>query len=681
MSVPAGESSAKVDSSSDAAVQPSGSTKELLLGKVSPDRHSVSSQRIWLLTAAVGLMLWSALASLPTSRSSSGGSNVAVQAALLCAVLAMFGLRSVPLRWIVRGLALVSGVLLARFGELGPLDGLQGSWHALLWLVAVAGCLVLAPSSRTIPGVDSGTVLRADQLPGQVPGHDSSSALGTPATSGRVRSANAVPVALMAAAAALVVASALLLGPRVSDVFPVGPSAGELINQGDNRTDNALVARDSLDMTTRPRLTEQIVMSVRSPITAFWRAETFDQWDGSTWTRTAPRSGRLIEDGKVVASPEDVAAKQGQPTLQQFRLEVGFATALPSAASAVRVETADEIAQHADGTLWSPGAPLGRGATYSVTSRQIATDPKALRATPSAAEAAAAGDRTAAAVIAQFARPPTTTARVRELAAQVTASSRSDFARVKALEGWMDANTSYSLDAPLAPKGSDVVDHFLFVSQEGWCEQIASSLVVLARASGVPARLATGFAPGEWDATTGRFVVRERDAHAWAEVWFASTGWVAFDPTAAVPLAGSQEATPGADARDWREVLGALLLAFAAVVLAAGPVWRWVRRQSGRVRRTSLQRKLVRTRWDVAAEARLERIGDAAGRPRGPGETLTFYAGALAGVLEDNRVEQVGVILDRTRYQQPSPSAAPAGEVDTDSQRDSAFIDEVFAAH
>jgi len=646
-------------------------------------------------------MLWSALASLPREASKQTSGGIAVQAAVLCAVLAMYGLRSVPLRWIVRGLALASGLLLARFGELGPLDGLQGSWRALLWLVALAGCLVLAPSSRTIPGVGTGTVMSAEQLGSTASQRSAGSNRSAESDLRQAPPAprSAVPVALIVAAAALVVASSLLLGPRVSNVFPVGPSAGELIDQGDNRSNNALVARDSLDMTSRPRLTEQVVMSVRSPITAFWRAETFDTWSGSTWTRSVARSGRLVEGGRVIASPEDLAAKRGEPTLQQFRLEVGFATAVPSAASAVQVDTPDEIAQRSDGTLWSPGAPLGKGTTYSVTSRQIPTNANALRAAESTSQAAQAGDRTAAAVIAQFAQPPTTTQRVRQLAQQVTASALSDFERIQALEAWMGANTEYSLDAPLAPKGTDVVDDFLFVSQEGWCEQIASSLVVMARVAGVPARLATGFTPGDWDATTGRFVVRELDAHAWAEVWFPNTGWVAFDPTADVPLAGTQLATPGADARDWREIVGVLLLAVGVVVLAAGPVWRWVGKQSDRMRRGRSRRKGVRTHWDSAAEARLERIGAAAGRQRGNAETLTYYAAELAVLLEDPRVKQVGQILDRERYSPPasnsaeslrskspsSSSSANAGAAsvvpETGIQSELAFIEQVFADH
>ena len=63
-------------------------------------------------------------------------------------------------------------------------------------------------------------------------------------------------------------------------------------------------------------------------------------------------------------------------------------------------------------------------------------------------------------------------------------------------------------------------------------------MVVLARSVGIPARLVTGFVPGEQDPVTGTYTVRAKHAHAWAEVWFAGIGWGPFDPTASVPLAG-----------------------------------------------------------------------------------------------------------------------------------------------
>ena len=105
----------------------------------------------------------------------------------------------------------------------------------------------------------------------------------------------------------------------------------------------------------------------------------------------------------------------------------------------------------------------------------------------------------------------------------------------------MSDNVEYDLDAPLPDAGEDAVHDFLFDSQLGFCEQIASSLTVMLRTQGVPARLATGYVAGTRDQISGVFEVRASDAHAWVEVWFPGTGWQAFDPTAAVPLSADAE--------------------------------------------------------------------------------------------------------------------------------------------
>ncbi len=604
------------------------------------DRTTISSQRAWLLTALVAVQLWSALTSLPSDGSRRG---FAAEAAALCAVLAMFGLRSVPIRWIVRALTLVSGLMLARFGELGAFDGLSGSWRALAWLAATAAALALAPSSRAVPGRAPGVVIHAEDVPSVVGAAGPSGTQPAEGSSGGgVVRRGGVPVALVIAAISLIGASALLVGPRTSTAFPIGASAGEVIDLGDNRSDNALVATERLDMTTRPRLTERVVMSVRSPLAAFWRTETYDTWDGSTWTRSGGRGGSFLDDGEVLAAPFDLAATEGETSRQEFRMEVGFATAVPSAATPVQIDSAQRLAQRDDATIVAPDQPLSQGSTYTVESRQIATTPEELAAT----EDADIPD----AVLEQYAQRPVATERTVELVDQLTAGVTSDYEKIRAFEQWMDDNTEYSLDSPLAPKGVDVVDDFLFESQLGWCEQIASSLVVMARLAGVPARLTTGFAPGQWDAVGGRFVVRESDAHAWAEVWFPDYGWVTFDPTAQVPLAGTEEATPGAAAIDWREVLGALLAVVGIVSLVAGPVRRRVRRWRAVRGERRHRAELVRTRWDVAEEERLEQIGSDAGRPRAPDETLTRYAELVGAVVGDPTLADRGARVDRARY-------------------------------
>jgi transglutaminase-like putative cysteine protease len=90
----------------------------------------------------------------------------------------------------------------------------------------------------------------------------------------------------------------------------------------------------------------------------------------------------------------------------------------------------------------------------------------------------------------------------------------------------------YTLTPPLL--GTNSVDDFLFRSRQGFCEHYASTFVFLMRAAGVPARVVTGYQGGERNALGDYLIVRQADAHAWAEVWLAERGWVRVDPTAAV---------------------------------------------------------------------------------------------------------------------------------------------------
>ncbi len=82
--------------------------------------------------------------------------------------------------------------------------------------------------------------------------------------------------------------------------------------------------------------------------------------------------------------------------------------------------------------------------------------------------------------------------------------------------------------------GQHTADEFWFDRRQGFCEHIASSFVVLMRALGIPARIVTGYQGGEMNNVDGYWTVRQRDAHAWTEVWHAGQGWVRVDPTAAV---------------------------------------------------------------------------------------------------------------------------------------------------
>ena len=82
--------------------------------------------------------------------------------------------------------------------------------------------------------------------------------------------------------------------------------------------------------------------------------------------------------------------------------------------------------------------------------------------------------------------------------------------------------------------GPNTADEFWFDRKAGFCEHIASSFVLLMRALDVPARVVTGYQGGQVNTVDSFWTVRQSDAHAWAEVWYAGEGWVRVDPTAAI---------------------------------------------------------------------------------------------------------------------------------------------------
>ncbi len=90
----------------------------------------------------------------------------------------------------------------------------------------------------------------------------------------------------------------------------------------------------------------------------------------------------------------------------------------------------------------------------------------------------------------------------------------------------------YTLTPPLLE--NDTVDEFLFETRRGFCEHYASGFAVLMRAAGIPARIVTGYQGGELNPLGDYLIVRQRDAHAWVEVWLGERGWVRVDPTGAV---------------------------------------------------------------------------------------------------------------------------------------------------
>lgn len=100
------------------------------------------------------------------------------------------------------------------------------------------------------------------------------------------------------------------------------------------------------------------------------------------------------------------------------------------------------------------------------------------------------------------------------------------------LDHFRQENYYYTLTPPLL--GEQSVDDFLFGTRRGFCEHFAAAFVFAMRAAGIPSRIVTGYQGGEMNPIDEYMIVRQSDAHAWAEAWLEGRGWLRIDPTAAI---------------------------------------------------------------------------------------------------------------------------------------------------
>ncbi len=548
----------------------------------------------------------------------------------IAAALGVLALPSIPTRRATVVLLGLGGLAALRHASFA---GADRSWLLVVWAAATMLTLVLVDraDAEMVPALRGGEPF-ARRLPETV------------------RVSAIIALVVVVAAVALVPTVTQRLGRHV---WPgLQPTTGDVDN-----APTSLQSSSQLDLTSRPRVSDTVVFTVDAAHADFWRGETFDTYQRSSWANSDPGNplGFLSHDDGTKAvvepAPYDIGARSGVSFHQTFHVEAGFSDVVFAAPSPRSIETDRLLNEQPDGTLRVVRGPgFGKGAVYTVDSRSLPVTEATLRA----------ADKTPlpAPIVEQYVTSATslpTTSRVVGLARRITVGQATTLDKVRAIEGWLGANTKYSLKAPLSPPGVDVVDDFLFRSRVGWCEQIASSLVVLARSAGIPARLVTGFAPGARDALSGRFVVRERDADAWAEIYFAGIGWQGFDPTASVPLAG--DAKPGGSwLTDARRNAVPLAVAALLVVLVVGA--------TPEIVAAARRRRARRASWSTGALHRLERAGRKAGRARAPAETPREYAAALALQLGDDRLPALGATLDAALFSAHGVSEADRARAD-----------------
>jgi protein-glutamine gamma-glutamyltransferase len=424
---------------------------------------------------------------------------------------------------------------------------------------------------------------------------------------------------------------------------------------------------DSLDLRARGQLSDDVVFRVRAEWPALWRAQAFDTFDGTSWTASRAR-WRSLQASAPGSYEIQSAAPGWDPTLTQtFYLDGQQPNVLFAAANAHRIFfPSGGLQMDQDGVIRSP-ILLDPGTVYSVESVVPAATPDELRAV--------GPFESSQRVFARYLQvPDDLPQRDRTLAAQITATARTEYDAVDAVQTWLDTNTTYDLSVPRQPDGVDAVDWFLFDSRRGFCEHIASAMALLLRGAGIPTRVVTGYGPGERNPLTGYFEVRQSNAHAWVEVWYPRYGWIPYDPTFGVPMAAQpwgslvgQEIFQvlgrvlGAVPDPVRRAVGASVHAVAGALLGIGNVWPFALLVVGAAGGWILWRRRRRPRRDRAPddigrayEDLVETLA-AAGVPRDPSRTP---AELLTRASEDPAIGRelilsAGVVVrtfERARY-------------------------------
>lgn len=261
---------------------------------------------------------------------------------------------------------------------------------------------------------------------------------------------------------------------------------------------------------------------------AYFRGASYDVYDGRSWSNSLRHRQPLPRspEGEFVVARErlpDASIGLRQDILVEaldtaVLFGVPFVESVKGAFSAVLIDGMGDVSL--------PYVPATRF-QYSVRSIPIRFSADAPRtAPPGEAES----------VRRRFLQLPPLSPRVAELARQIDRPASSPYEKAVLVEAHLKRNYQYSLDVGATPV-ADPVEEFLFTRKTGYCDHYATAMVVLLRTLGVPARLATGFAQGEWNDVGNYYTVRQRDAHAWVDVYFPNSGWVTFDPTPNTPVA------------------------------------------------------------------------------------------------------------------------------------------------
>lgn len=285
------------------------------------------------------------------------------------------------------------------------------------------------------------------------------------------------------------------------------------------------------------------VMSVlaRNDVRNYWRARSFDTYDGAKWRNT-------LSDFVDTAASKSVVSVTGYLSRTAVSAQFVLARGTDSLYTTGQPLNASLASQMVvNGSRTAPNeivqirvaSALQTGASFSTIGSVSTAEVDKLRRAPTVYPAWVTQK--------YLTVPANVPRRVRDLAAQITSADRTAFDKAVSIEQYLRKNIAYDENIPAPPVGVEGSDYILFDIKRAYCTYYATAMTMMLRSQGIPSRLVEGFAQGqpqrnELGGDLTSYSVLQRDRHAWVEAFFPSYGWVNFEPTAGqAPISRSSE--------------------------------------------------------------------------------------------------------------------------------------------
>jgi transglutaminase-like putative cysteine protease len=279
------------------------------------------------------------------------------------------------------------------------------------------------------------------------------------------------------------------------------------------------------------------VMRVRvedkTAVNLYWRGIALDKFDNQAWTRTSTDFKERFVRGERDYIQVDLASGKDNLSLQTIYLEPIDTPVLFALSRPVLIQGGFDYLEKDN-----YGAISFRRNEYERIGYSVWSD----RAVPSAEQLRADVDPYSPDTRGTYLQLPAgLDTRIAARAAEVTKDAGNRYDKARSIESYLQNNFGYTLD--LKAGGEQPLADFLFNVKEGHCEYFATAMAVMLRTQGVAARVVNGFQQGDYNETAGIYIVKQRNAHSWVEVYFpGQNAWITFDPT---PFAGQPSTGTG----------------------------------------------------------------------------------------------------------------------------------------